>query len=89
MPLLIEVLLEALDVFKNFLTSISSTRNLTFWFISIGLDFSTSETVVGQILQSAIIDFDQFWRLKFSESLYWESITENEVFLIFWQKLSP
>ena len=30
MPFLIEVLLEALDVFKNFVTSISSTRNLNF-----------------------------------------------------------
>ena len=50
-----EVLLEALDVFKNFQTSISSTRNLNFWStISIGSDFSKSETVVGHILQSAL-----------------------------------
>ena len=47
------VLVEALDVFKNFQTSIPSSRNLDFLFISIGSDFSKSETVVGQILQSA------------------------------------
>ena len=52
MPFMIEVLLEALDDFKNFVTSISSTRNLNFWFISIGSDFSKIETVVGHILQS-------------------------------------
>ena len=48
-----EVLLEALDDFKNFQTSISFTRNLNFSFISIGSDFGKSETDVGQILQSA------------------------------------
>ena len=64
MQFLNEVLLEALDVFKNFQTSMSSTRNLNFWFISIGLDFSKSETVVGQILQSEIIKKLLF--LKFS-----------------------
>ena len=54
MQFLDEVILEALDVFKNFQTSLSSTRNLNFWFISIGSDFSQSETVVvGHILQSA------------------------------------
>ena len=52
MQYLNEVLLEALDAFKNFWTSISSTRNLNFWFISIGSDFSKNETVVGHILQS-------------------------------------
>ena len=52
MQFLNEVLLEALDVFKNFQTSISSTRNLNFLFISIGSDFSKSETVIGHILQS-------------------------------------
>ena len=56
MQFLIEVLLEALDVFKNFQTSISSTRNLNFLIISIGSDFSKSETVVGHILQSAIVE---------------------------------
>ena len=38
------LLLEALDAFKNFQTSISCTKNLNFWFISIGSDFSKSET---------------------------------------------
>ena len=54
MQFLNEVLLEALDVFKNFQTSLSSTINLNFLFISIGSYFSKSETVVGQILQSEI-----------------------------------
>ena len=52
LPFLNEVLVEALDVFKNFQTSIPSTKNLNFLFISIGSDFSKSETVVGHILQS-------------------------------------
>ena len=55
MQFLNEVLLEALDVFKNFQKSIYSTTNLNFWFISIGSDFSKSETVLGQILQSACL----------------------------------
>ena len=54
MQFLIEVLLEALDDFKNFQTSIYFTRNLNFLSITIGSDFSKSETVVGQILQSAL-----------------------------------
>ena len=58
MQFLNEVLLEALDVFENFQTSISSTRSLNFWFISIGSDFSKSETVGGQILQSASSDMN-------------------------------
>ena len=53
MKFLIEVHLEALEDFKNFQTSIPFTRNLNFWSISIGSDFSKSETVVGHILQSA------------------------------------
>ena len=53
MQFLIAVLLEALDDFKNFKTSISSTRYLNFWLISNGSDFSKSETVVGHIFQSA------------------------------------
>ena len=46
---------DTLDAFENFQTTIPSTRKLNFWFISIGSDFSKSETVVGQILQSAYI----------------------------------
>ena len=57
MQFLNEVLLEALDNFKNFQTYISSTRNLNFLFISIGSYFSKSETVVGHILQSELQDF--------------------------------
>ena len=53
MQFLNEVHLEALDVFQNFQTSISSIRNLNFCFIWIGSDFSKNETVIGDILQSA------------------------------------
>ena len=56
MQFLNEVLLEALDAFKNFQTSITLTRNLIFLFISTGSDLSKSETVVGQILQSETIN---------------------------------
>ena len=52
MSFLNEVVLDAQDVFKNFQIPIPFTRSLNFWFISIGSDFSKSETVVGQILQS-------------------------------------
>ena len=52
MPFLNDVLLEALDVFKNFQTFLSFSTNLNFWSISIGSDFSKSETVVSHILQS-------------------------------------
>ena len=54
MQFLNEVLLEALDVFKNYRTSISSTINLNFLFISIASDFSKSKTVLGHILQSGL-----------------------------------
>ena len=56
MQFLSEVLLEAPDVLKKIQTSISSTRNLNFLFISIVLDFSESETVVGHILQSGVMN---------------------------------
>ena len=48
-----EALPDDLDAFKNFQNTTPSTRNLNFWFISIGSDFSKSETVLGHILQSA------------------------------------
>ena len=51
MQFLNKVLLEALYIFKNFQTHISSTRNYFFLFFSIGSDLSKSETVVGHILQ--------------------------------------
>ena len=54
MPFLNEELPDALDTFKNFQTTLPSTRKLDFCFIFIGFDFSKSETVVGQILQSAL-----------------------------------
>ena len=52
MPFLTEVLPDTLGVFKNFQTTLPSTRRLSFCFISIGSDFSKNETVGRQILQS-------------------------------------
>ena len=53
MPFLNQVLVEGVKFLKNFQAPITSTRNSNFLFISIGSDFSKSETVVGHILQSA------------------------------------
>ena len=55
-PFFTEELPDALDAFKKFQTTIPFIRKLNFLFISIGSDFSKSETVVGQILQSARVD---------------------------------
>ena len=57
MRFLNEVLLEALEAFKNFQKVKPFTRNLNFCFIAIGSNFSKSETVVGHILQSAMDSF--------------------------------
>ena len=53
-PSFTEALPDAVDTFKNFQTTIPSTKNLNFWFTSVGSDFSKSETVVGHILQSVM-----------------------------------
>ena len=45
MPFLNGVLPDALDTFKNFQTTIPYTKKMIFLFISIGSDFSKSETV--------------------------------------------
>ena len=62
------------DAFKNFQNTIPSTRNLNFWFISIGSDFSKSETVLGQILQSVcasikLKDQEAFWPRVFADAV--------------------
>ena len=54
MTFLTEVHPGALDASKNFQTTLPSTRKLIFCLISFASDFSKSETVVGQILQSGI-----------------------------------
>ena len=87
-----EVLLEALDVFKNYQTSISSTRNLNFLFISIRSDFSKSETVVGQIFKSVLIvrmEFKKNIKLKLNHPVQCVStkVCNHLQSLFFWYTL--
>ena len=85
-PFLTEALPDALDALKNFQTTILSTRNLNFWYTSIGSDFSKSETVVGHILQS-VIAFNQ--KIFFQKILIFALSTLRSVKNTFWPNQVP